>query len=99
MAMIALARIVLVMLLLGPQLGAVALPSEVVCQETDDCCEPDGGCDVNCIRCACCASRTPTLTPASRLVLAALPGSYAPAGAAAPSQPAPRDILHVPKSV
>jgi len=97
--MIRLARILLVTLLLGPQVGMVVLPVEPPCQEERDCCDPDGACDVICVQCVCCVGRVPTLTSASSIDLLAASGTPAVAAAAAPRQPAPCDILHIPKSI
>lgn len=100
MAMIRLARILLVAMLLGPQVGMVVLPVEPLCQEERDCCDPEGVCDIECVQCACCTGRVPTLTSASSLErCSAASGAAPPAASAAPAQPAPRDILHVPKPV
>ncbi len=100
MSMNRLARILLVTLLLGPQVGLVVLPVEPACQEERDCCDPHGVCDVSCVQCACCASCVPTLTCDSSVArVAAVSGASAAAAVSAPPQPAPRDILHVPKTV
>lgn len=97
--MIRLTRILLIALLIGPQVGTVVFPVDALCQEERDCCDPEGVCDVSCVQCVCCASRVPTLTSASSIGLfAAVFGTPAVAATAAPPQPTPRDILHVPKT-
>ena len=94
MSMIRLARIFLVTLLLGPQVAMVVLRVQPACQECRDCCDPEGVCDVNCLQCACCASRVPTLNCSSSIeLIAADSGTPAVAAVATPPQPAPRDIL------
>ena len=92
--------ILLLVLLVGPQLGELTLPPEPLCEETQDCCTPNGLCDVNCVQCACCAIRTTSLTPAMTAEPLDAPSAAATSVAiVAPLPPPPADILHVPKSI
>jgi hypothetical protein len=73
---------------------------EVCTEEREDCCDPKDACDVNCVQCACCATRPNIVT--AMAVAVDLPGPPALARAAyeaAPASAPPTDILHIPKSV
>ena len=93
-------RILLVAVLLGPQVGTLFVPHEAACQEAADCCTPDGGCDVSCVTCACCATR-PSSFPTSVTVapVHASTRTAAPVAGAVSLPLRSTDILHVPKSV
>jgi hypothetical protein len=100
MVMNRLLRILLLAVLLGPQVGTFLAPPEVFCEETSDCCTPDGVCDVDCVVCAFCVSRIPSLTPSISVEsIGAHPGATNTAASAAPLPLHPKDILHVPKSL
>ena len=90
----------LLALLLGPQIGQILLPIQEVCaEESRDCCDPNGVCDVNCILCVCC-----TAHPIASSSMAGEDGLARPSAhpiavrAVAPPSAPPSDILHIPKS-
>jgi len=94
------ARILLLALFVGPQLGELILPSEPLCEEARDCCTPNAHCDVNCVQCSCCPARITSLAPALAGELQhSLSAQTAPVAITAPLPPPPTDILHVPKSI
>ena len=93
-------RILLMAALLGPQFVEITTPREAFCEETEDCCTPDGACQATCPQCACCASRS--TTPTALVLSEDLESPQAQLsvfGSAAPLSPPPTDILHVPKSI
>jgi hypothetical protein len=93
-------RVILLVLLLGPAIGPSFLPAEDLCGEQRDCCDQDRACDVTCVRCACCASRPISPTPAEMAdALDAPPASTVILATAFPPPAPTSDILHVPKSV
>lgn len=93
-------RILVVAALLGPPILQITTPRTEFCEETQDCCTPDGGCQATCPQCPCCASRSTAVTAAATSEgldsPQARPGITA---SAAPLSPPPVDILHVPKSI
>jgi hypothetical protein len=92
-----LARILLLALLLGSQVGSVILPEEVFCQENERC--GHGGCDVCCVTCPCCAARP--LSAATTISLEPVGMRAESPGAGLDALVLPlfaTDILHVPKS-
>jgi len=98
--MIRLVHVVLVALLIGPQVAGRFLPSFASCEETRDCCAPDGACDENCVACPCCASPAPVVLPTFSAGAVDAPARFARATSGATALPVlPTDILHVPKSL
>ena len=98
MAMSRVLHILLLVLVLGPQFGAVTLSVTHECEETRDCCG-GGACDDLCPQCPCCVERA----PAAAVALIALPLVAPPTEAPRqpvqlPQPPRPADILHVPKT-
>lgn len=92
-------RTLLLALFLGPQVGAVFVPSEAYCQEERDDCAPDEGCDVDCVACACCPCRAMSCAPAASLDHFDPPVESSTLVAAIVDLPRlSSDILHVPKS-
>jgi hypothetical protein len=94
-------RILLLTLLLGSALEQVLCSAPVVCaEERQDCCEPGGPCDVDCMDCACCAATAITFPGAASVECLDSPPEPAVAvHATLPPLAPPTDILHVPKSV
>ena len=93
-------RVLFLFALLAPQVASVAVASDAFCEEASGCCTPEGVCDVNCVHCACCTSRTPSLAPFQ--VAEPVPSSprlAIAAASASPPQALPTDIFHVPKSL
>jgi len=89
-------RILLLLLLVGPTVGSLLPAPDALCQETQDCCGPDGLCDMRCTACGCCTTHfTPTTTTEPRV---APLGPATLRATAAPLPPPPTDILHVPRS-
>jgi len=98
--MIRLVRVVLVALLIGPQAVGTFLPSFASCEETRNCCAPDGACDADCVACPCCASPAPIVHSTFSAGAMDAPMGFARATSGATALPLlPTDILHVPKSL
>ena len=94
-------RVLLMMVLLGFQVGTVLVSSEVLCQEGSGCCPPEGACNVNCVACACCPGHSSSITSFA-IMLESIDVPPVPTNSAASSAVLPlfsTDILHVPKSV
>ena len=100
MAMIRLRNLLFVALLLGPPVGAIVAAPEAVCEQTRECCAPDGSCADDCVACPCCAGPAPNLTASIETgPLSAPPRPAAPAGDAATLPLLSTEILHIPKSL
>lgn len=90
--------VLLVTLLIGAQVEAVVGPHEVLCQETSDCCTPEGVCDVDCVACACCATHPGFACFVTADPIRTTPGEATPASRALTLPLVPTEVLHVPKA-
>src|SRR5438093_657476 len=89
-------RILLLALLLVPSVGQVLKPVQEVCAGEQDCCGPNGLCDVNCVHCPCCGARAITFSSAAVVEdLDGPPTPTTPARAVAPPSVPPSDILPI----
>jgi len=90
--------LLLVIAIVAPAELAWAYPVLDACQD-EGACGNGGACDFDCVLCACCVHRSPSVTTS----FATSPPEELPASPASPAQsepqaPPPSDILHVPKS-
>ncbi len=100
MVMTRLLRIVLVALLVGPLAAEVLMPSAVSCEETSDCCAPDGACDESCVLCPCCTIPAPTVMSCLSVEPVDAPAGHVGTQSGAAALPLlPAEIQHVPKSL
>lgn len=100
MIMVRILHLLFLALLLGPPVGTWLAPADARCEQSSDCCAPDGTCDDSCAVCPCCAGPAPNVTASVEArPLAAPPGPAAPAPGAAVLPLLSTDILHIPKSL
>ena len=100
MPVIRLVHIVFAVLLLAPPMSTVLTPPEQACEQSQDCCAPDGSCDDSCVACPCCpgpAPEVPAAVQADPLAAPPRPALAAPGSANLPLRTT--DILHIPKSL
>lgn len=94
-------RVLLLAVLLGPPVSHALQPFADVCaEERQDCCGPNGVCDVYCVSCACCTGRTVEFASCTfGEDSVGPPARSAPALFEVPPSAPPSDILHIPESV
>jgi hypothetical protein len=93
-------RALLIAMLVGPQIGQLLSPVQDACvEERQDCCDSDGVCDVNCVRCACCSVRLVVVhNVGSHQTLGGPPAHPFLMHADSPPVAPSSDILHIPKT-